>query len=92
MADPGITAGGGGGGSDGSSEVEILESWDCSDAHDHIAYTLCFVVRSENEIHIVNIAYKLQLSMCTLLCTNLQNIPEKKNNRGGEWRRPVHRS
>ena len=52
--------------------------------YEYIAYILCFVVRSENEIYIIHIAYKLQLNMCELLCPNLKNRPKKKNqNRDG---------
>ena len=67
-----------GGGSDCPSEVEFLESGNCFDAYEYIAYILCFVVRSENETYIVHIAYKLQLNMCVLLCPKLQNRPKKK--------------
>lgn len=77
MADPGF--------SDGVGGVTVrarLNFWNpgivLMPIYEYIAYILCFVVRSENEIYIVHIAYKLQLNMCVLLCPNLQNRPKKK--------------
>ena len=44
-------------GGGGSGAVELLGSGDCFDVPSHIPIPCAFIVRVENKIHIVNIAY-----------------------------------
>ena len=54
MTDPGISV-------VSLSAVEFFGSGNCLMLLHLATYDQCFVVRSENKIHIVNIAYRLQL-------------------------------
>ena len=69
-----------------TSAVYFFRSEDCFDAPSYIPYA--FVVRVENEIHIVNIACWLHLSLCVLWRQNFQKYIHKKNfKQGGAIRR-----
>ena len=66
----------------GPGAVEFLESEVCFDAP--FTHTLCFVVRVENKVHIINIVWQLQLKcMRVIYSQNLQIQPPPQILNGG---------
>ena len=68
----------------GPGAVEFLGSEVCFDAFIH---TLCFVVREENKVHIVNIVWWLQLQYMRVIQSKFTNTnPQKISNSGARAR------